>query len=87
MEKIRMLRENSLTFEEGCNLYLNNCRERNLRQDTIRHYQQSYDQFYKFFDRDMPVKKITQKEYNSYIHHLRSYIDNDRSINKDEVKK
>ena len=33
MEKIRMLRENSLTFEEGCNLYLYNCRERNLRQD------------------------------------------------------
>ena len=61
MEKIRMLRDNSLTFEEGCNLYLNNCRERNLRQDTIRHYRQSYDQFYKFFDRNMPVKNITEK--------------------------
>lgn len=76
-----MLRDNSITFEEGCELYLNNCRERNLRDDTIRHYKQSYDQFYKYFDKNMPVKNITQKEYKAFILHLRSYIDNDRSIN------
>ena len=63
MEKIRMLRDNSLTFEEGCNLYLNNCRERNLRQDTIRHYRQSYDQFYKYFDKNMLIEDIY---YNTY---------------------
>lgn len=81
MKRLKMIRDNSITFEQGCELYLNNCRERNLRQDTIRHYRQSYDQFYKFFDRDMPVKDITEKEYKAYILHLRSYIDNDRSIN------
>lgn len=81
MKKMKMMRGNSLSFEQGCELYLNNCRERNLRQGTINHYRQSYVQFYKFFDRDMPVKDISEDDYKAYILHLRSYIDNDRSIN------
>lgn len=81
MKKMKMMRESALSFEEGCELYLNNCRERNLRQGTINHYRQSYVQFYKFFDRDMPVKDISEDDYKAYILHLRSYIDNDRSIN------
>jgi hypothetical protein len=35
MKKMKMKRENSLTFEQGCQLYLNNCRERNLREGTL----------------------------------------------------
>jgi len=31
MKKLRMVEDNSLTFEEGCNKYLDNCRARNLR--------------------------------------------------------
>ena len=81
MQKMKMVLNNSLSFEEGCNLYLDSCRIRNLRQGTINHYRQSYTQFYKFFDRDMPVRKITKKHYNEYILFLRSYIDNDISIN------
>ena len=81
MQKMKMVLNNSLSFEEGCNLYLDSCRIRNLRQGTINHYRQSYTQFYKFFDRHMPVYKITQKHYNEYILFLRSYIDNDISIN------
>ena len=81
MKKLKMARSVTLTFEEGCNKYLENCRQRNLREGTIRHYRQSYDQFYKYFDRDMPVKDITEKEYKEFILYLKSYITNDRSIN------
>ena len=34
MKKMKMVRNKSITFEQGCELYLNNCRERNLRDDT-----------------------------------------------------
>ena len=37
-----MARGVTLTFEEGCNKYLENCRQRNLREGTINHYRQSY---------------------------------------------
>ena len=50
MKKIKMSRGVTLTFEEACNKYLENCRQRNLREGTIEHYRQSYVQFYKFFD-------------------------------------
>ena len=42
MQKIKMSRGTLLTFEEGCNKYLENCRQRNLRDGTINHYRQSY---------------------------------------------
>ena len=50
MKKLNMLPANSVTFEDGCNKYLDNCRQRNLREGTINHYKQSYTQFYKYFD-------------------------------------
>ena len=40
--------------EGGYNKYLENCRQRNLREGTICHYRQSYTQFYKYFDLEMP---------------------------------
>ena len=38
MQKLKMTRGVTLTFEEGCNKYLENCRQRNLREGTINHY-------------------------------------------------
>ena len=35
MKKLNMARCVKLTFEEGCNKYLENCRQRNLREGTI----------------------------------------------------
>ena len=72
MKKIKMTRGVTLTFEEGCNKYLENCRQRNLKEGMINRYKQSYTQFYKFFERNMLVSKITQKKYNEYILFLRS---------------
>ena len=46
MKKLKMARGVTLIFEEGCNKYLENCRQRNLREGTIEHYRQSYVQFY-----------------------------------------
>ena len=81
MRKLRMLPLNSITFEEGCNKYLDNCRQRNLREGTINHYRQSYNQFYKFIDPDMPIEQFDLDLYNSYVLYLRGMLDNDVSIN------
>ena len=55
MKKLKMTVSKELTFEEGCNRYLEYCRQRNLREGMIRHYRQSYGYFYKYFDKDMPI--------------------------------
>ena len=81
MKKLKMSKGTALTFEEGCNKYLENCRQRNLRQGTINHYKQSYKQFYKYFNPKMPVEDIDENMYKNYVLHLKSIIHNDVSIN------
>ena len=67
MEKMKMVFDNSLTFEEGCELYLDSCRIRNLREGTINHYKQSYTQFYKFFIISMRLKAHCRTEMMGLI--------------------
>lgn len=81
MKKLQMTQPKSITFGEGCELYLTNCKQRNLREGTLRHYRQSYLQFYKFFNEDMPLEDFTQSLYNDYVLHLRETLLNDVSIN------
>ena len=81
MKKLNMLTAESVTFAEGCTKYLDNCRQRNLRQGTINHYKQSYTQFYKFFDPQMPLSDIDENAYKNYVLYLRSTLQNDTSIN------
>lgn len=75
------MRQQLLTFEEGCNLYLLNCKKRNLRQGTINHYKQSYTQFYKYFDMEMLLIDFTKEVYEEYVMHLQETIENSVSIN------
>ena len=77
MQKIKMSRGTLLTFEEGCNKYLENCRQRNLREGTIGHYRQSYTQFFEYFDLNMAVSDITKEYYDNCVLHLRKTLDND----------
>ncbi len=81
MHKLTMIRSDTITFAEGCNKYIDYCKQRNLRQATINHYRQSYKQFYKFFDYDMPLSEITEQAYNDYIVYLCDTLHNDISIN------
>jgi len=80
MKRIKMAK-NSITFEEGCNKYLDYCRQRNLREGTINHYKQSYKQFFKFFEADTPIERIDEEAYNNYVLYLKKNLHNDVSIN------
>ena len=80
MKKLKMT-ATTLTFEEGCNKYLEYCRQRNLREGTIGHYKQSYTQFYKYFDSKMPIEDIDEDTYKDYVLYLKSTLHNDVSIN------
>ncbi len=81
MKRLKMATKSGLTLEEGCNKYLDNCRQRNLREGTIKHYRQSYVQFYKYFGKDLQLSEITASTYNKYVVYLRETLSNDVSIN------
>lgn len=81
MKKLSIKKDNIITFKDGCEMYLDNCRERNLREATIKHYQQSYKQFYKYISEDTPLNNINENTYNNFVITLRNNLDNDISIN------
>lgn len=70
-----------LTLYEGCEMYVDNCRQRNLRVATINHYRQSYNQLFKCFSPDMCLTDFTQNQYNTYVCYLKERLTNDISIN------
>lgn len=76
-----MTRQFAMTLEDGCNKYLDYCKERNLREGTIRHYSQSYNQFYKYFGKEMLISDFTETVYKKYVVYLRQTLTNDVSIN------
>ena len=50
MKKIKMNVDNGKTFEQGCEAYLVDCKARNLRDGTIKHYKDAFKQmFIKFY--------------------------------------
>ena len=81
MKKQRMMGADAMTFRQGCKAYLLNCRQRNLREGTINHYRQSYRQFYKQIDPDMPLGSFNVKVYEGYVNYLMDTLDNDVTIN------
>ena len=74
MRKLTLLRTDGITFEEGCNRYLENCRSRNLRAGTLGHYRQTYTQLFKYFDPNMPVSQFDKAMYDDYVRHLQSIL-------------
>ena len=81
MKTKKVMGTSAMTFHAGCEAYLLNCRQRNLREATIKHYQQSYTQFYKQIAPDMPLKDFDVKVYEGYVRFLLDKLDNDVSVN------
>lgn len=81
MKAIRMLQKTGLTFKDGCEKYLDDCRQRNLREGTIGHYKQSYTQFYKVISPELALEDVTEEVYKNYVKHLVETLHNDVSVN------
>lgn len=71
MKKIKMAVENDITFEQGCEEYLVNCKARNLRDGTIKHYKDSMKQMFKYLDADMYIKDMSKETVQEFIIALR----------------
>ncbi|MBY6948377.1 tyrosine-type recombinase/integrase [Clostridium botulinum] len=67
MKKIRMNYKNDKTFKDGFEEFILNCRSRNLRDGTIKHYQESYRQIVKYFDEDILLSDIGKKVFEEFI--------------------
>ena len=81
MGKIKMEIANERTFADGCEEYLLDCKARNLREGTIKHYVDSIKQIKKYIDEDTSLTDITKTTIDSYVVALRENpLINDQSL-------
>ena len=71
MAKIKMTVTNDITFYEGCEEYILDCKARNLRNGTLRHYTDSSKQIMKYIGEDTLIKDIDKEMIESFIVQLR----------------
>ena len=62
---------NDITFYEGCEEYILDCKARNLRNGTLRHYTDSSKQIMKYIGEDTLIKDIDKEMIENFIIQLR----------------
>lgn len=63
--------QNDITFEEGVELYYLDCKARNLREGTLKHYKDSVKQIYKYIEPDTLIEDMTEDMFRDFIIELR----------------
>ncbi|WP_461813160.1 hypothetical protein [Faecalimonas sp.] len=71
MKKITMNINNGITFAERSREYILNCKARNLRDGTIKHYRDSIRQILKYIDADTPIESMNKQIVENFIVELR----------------
>ena len=64
MKKIRMCVDTDKTFAEGFEEYILDCKSRNLRDGTLRHYRESIKQIYKRVPPDTLISDLFRPVFN-----------------------
>lgn len=67
MKRMKLSYKNDKTFEDGFEEFILNCRARNLREGTIRHYRDAYRQIIKYLSEDLLLSDINKKTFEKFI--------------------
>lgn len=71
MQKRMMMKQKTeKTFKEGFEEYMLDCKARNLREGTFKHYQENYRQLIKVIPEDTLISEMTADFWNDYLLHL-----------------
>lgn len=85
MKKMTLQQDTQMTLADGCKKHYEYCRQRNLREGTLLHYQQGYNHFCSYFGADMPLSEINKSKYNDYIEYQRDNLD-EEDMNKTQSR-
>lgn len=67
MKRIKLSYKNDKTFKDGFEEFILNCRARNLREGTIKHYREAYIQIIKYLNEDLLLSDINKKTFEEFI--------------------
>lgn len=79
---MKMTRVTEKTFKDGCEDYLLDCKARNLREGTLKHYTDVMKQLYKYIPEDTPITDMNADTFKQFIIEMRERTDiNSQSLN------
>lgn len=83
MKKLmKMTRATEKTFKDGCEDYLLDCKARNLREGTLKHYTDVMKQLYKYIPEDTSITDMNADTFRQFIIEMRERPDiNSQSLN------
>lgn len=67
MKRMRLCYKNDKTFKDGFEEFILNCKARNLREGTIKHYKEAYTQIIKYLNKDLLLSDINKKVFEGFI--------------------
>lgn len=73
-KKLKLIVENSLTFEQGFKEFLESCKARNLREGTIKHYRESFKSITRFINPNEFIKDFNKQIIDKFV---KDCLDND----------
>lgn len=65
--KMKMITKDDVSFKQGVEVFLDNCKARNLRHATINHYKEAYRSITRFINKDTNISTINQKIVNDFV--------------------
>lgn len=70
------------TFKDSCEEYLLDCKARNLREGTLKHYTDTMKQLYKYIPEDTPIEDLNATTFREFIVEMRERPEiNSQSLN------
>lgn len=73
-KKLKIKLENKLTFKQGFEEFINSCKARNLRPDTMKHYNEGFKAITRFTDKDMFIQDINQSTVDKFVRDCNSTL-------------
>ena len=64
--KLTIKRSNSITFEKGCEEYINSCKARNLKEGTLKHYRE-IKSINRFIDPQTPIEDLDKHTIDKFV--------------------
>lgn len=79
---MKMTRTTEKTFKDGCDDYLLDCKARNLREGTLKHYTDVIKQLYKYIPEDTPIAEMNADVFKQFVVQMGNRTDiNSQSLN------
>ena len=73
--KLTIRKENNMTFEDGCDEFLNSCKARNLREGTLKHYRESIHSINRFISPDTPINTFDKDTVGNFVIKCKDSLD------------